>query len=176
MDSIIHTVSTVIMNLAYGIKIQLMAENNSRENTNNQLFLNAAIGFLSILLVVLIAALFTRIIYPRIVNERVEENSELISNVIQLEVLNGSGINGIAGRYSGILRENGFDVVETGNFKTFDLQETIVISRSGVMENAFRVARALGISDENVIQESSPDYYLDVTLVLGLDYKKLNTN
>ena len=153
-----------------------MADNSSRENSDNQLFLNAAIGFLSVLLLVLIAALFTRIVYPRILNERADQNSQLISNVIQIEVLNGSGATGIAGRFSGILRENGFDVVETGNFETFDLQETIVISRSDVMENAFRVARALGISEENVIRESSPDYYLDVTLVLGLDYEKLNTN
>lgn len=153
-----------------------MAETSSRENFPNQFVLNAVIGFLSLLLFVLIAALFTRLIYPRILNERADQNSRLISSVIQVEVLNGSGINGIAGKYTEILRDNGFDVVETGNFETFGLEETIVISRSDVMENAYRVADALGIPNENVILESSPDYYLDVTLVLGLDYEKLNTN
>lgn len=154
-----------------------MAEPKSKGTfTNNELFLNAAIGFLSVLLIVLIAALFTRVIYPRIFNERSETNSELISEIIQIEVLNGCGVSGIANSYTGILRENGFDVVETGNFETFDLQETIVISRSGVMDNAYRVANALGVTEKNVIRESSPDYYLDVTVVLGLDYEKLNTN
>ncbi|MBD3617607.1 MAG: LytR C-terminal domain-containing protein [Gracilimonas sp.] len=154
-----------------------MAETNSKSPTStNELFLNAAIGFLSVLLIVLVAALFTRIIYPRIFNERVELQSELISQIIQIEVLNGCGVDGIANAYTGLLRSNGFDVVETGNFETFDLQETIIISRSGVMDNAYRVANALGVSEQNVIRESSPDFYLDVSVIIGHDFEQLNTD
>lgn len=154
-----------------------MAETNSKSPTStNELFLNAAIGFLSVLLIVLVAALFTRIIYPRIFNERVELQSELISQIIQIEVLNGCGVDGIANAYTGLLRANGFDVVETGNFETFDLQETIIISRSGVMDNAYRVANALGVSEQNVIRESSPDFYLDVSVIIGHDFEQLNTD
>lgn len=151
-----------------------MAETNS--GGTNELYLNAAIGFLSVLLILLIVALFTRLIYPRIFNERAELESELISEIIQIEVLNGCGVPGIANAYTGLLRKNGFDVVETGNFETFDLQETIIISRSGVMDNAYRVANALGVSSENVIRESSSDFYLDVSVIIGKDFEKLNTN
>lgn len=154
-----------------------MAETNGKSSSGtNELFLNAAIGFLSVLLLVLVAALFTRIIYPRIFNERAELQSELISEIIQIEVLNGCGISGIANSYTGLLRKNGFDVVETGNFETFDLQETLIISRSGVMDNAYRVANALGVSRQNVIRESSPDFYLDVSVIIGHDFEKLNTD
>ncbi|MAL18490.1 MAG: hypothetical protein CL670_03450 [Balneola sp.] len=154
-----------------------MADTNGKSSSGtNELFLNAAIGFLSVLLIVLVAALFTRIIYPRIFNERAELQSELISEIIQIEVLNGCGISGIANSYTGLLRKNGFDVVETGNFETFDLQETIIISRSGVMDNAYRVANALGVSQANVIRESSPDFYLDVSVIIGHDFEKLNTD
>lgn len=154
-----------------------MAETNSKKPSDSkELYLNAAIGFLSVLLILLIAALFTRIIYPRIFNERAELKSELISEIIQIEVLNGCGVSGIANAYTGLLRSNGFDVVETGNFETFDLQETIIISRSGVMDNAYRVANALGVSEDNVIRESSPDFYLDVSVIIGHDYEKLNTD
>lgn len=154
-----------------------MAETNSKKPSDSkELYLNAAIGFLSVLLILLIAALFTRIIYPRIFNERAELKSELISEIIQIEVLNGCGVSGIANAYTGLLRSNGFDVVETGNFESFDLQETIIISRSGVMDNAHRVANALGVSEENVIRESSPDFYLDVSVIIGHDYEKLNTD
>ena len=154
-----------------------MAETNGKSSSGtNELFLNAAIGFLSVLLLVLIAALFTRIVYPRIFNERAELESELISEIIQIEVLNGCGISGIANSYTGLLRKNGFDVVETGNFETFDLQETLIISRSGVMDNAYRVANALGVSEQNVIRESSPDFYLDVSVIIGHDFEKLNTD
>jgi ABC-type enterochelin transport system permease subunit len=154
-----------------------MAETKGNNSSGtNELFLNAAIGFLSVLLLILIAALFTRIIYPRIFNERAELQSELISEIIQIEVLNGSGITGIANFYTRLLRKNGFDVVETGNFETFDLQETLIISRSGVMDNAYRVANALGVSKQNVIRESSPDFYLDVSVIIGHDFEKLNTD
>jgi len=148
------------------------------ENSNssiNHLLLNAAIGFLSVLLFALLFALGTRVIYPRILNTRAEANSQLISNIIQIEVLNGCGVAGIANRYTSVLRKNGFDVVETGNFDHFNLEQTIVISRSGVMENARQIASALGIEDQNIIREESPDYYLDVTVVIGHDYEQLKT-
>lgn len=152
-----------------------MAEDTSASTERGDgLFLNAAIGFLSILLIILAAALFTRIIYPRIFNERAEERSRLISEIIQIEVLNGCGENGIANAYTGVLRKNGFDVVETGNFENFNLPETIVISRSGIMDNAERVAMALGVDKENILYEASPDFYLDVTVVIGKDFEKLN--
>lgn len=151
-----------------------MADPKKSSTGSNELFLNAAIGFLSLLLVLLVVALFTRIIYPRIFNERSEPSSELISEIIQIEVLNGCGVPGIANDYTGFLRSNGFDVVETGNFESFEMQETIIISRSGIMDNAYRVANALGVSPDNVIREESPDYYLDVSVVIGHDYEKLN--
>lgn len=153
-----------------------MGENQKGNSSSNieGLFLNAAIGFLSILLIVLLVALSTRIIYPRIFNQRVEDQSQLISEIIQIEVLNGCGIAGIANAYTSVLRSNGFDVVETGNFDHFNLKETIIISRSGVLDNARRVANALGVKEINVIREESPDYFLDVTVVIGHDYEQLN--
>ena len=152
-----------------------MGENQTEKSSlTENLFLNAVIGFLSILLIVLLVALSTRIIYPRIFNQRVEASSQLISEIIQIEVLNGCGIPGIANAYTGVLRSNGFDVVETGNFDHFNLEKTIVISRSGVLDNAKRVASALGVDVINVIREESPDYFLDVTVVIGHDYEQLN--
>lgn len=153
-----------------------MADNDPNQSGSSfdNLFLNAVIGFLSVLLIILFVALTTRIIYPRIQNQRAEDQSQLISDIIQIEVLNGCGISGIANSFTGVLRANGFDVVETGNFDHFDLSETIVISRSGVVDNAKRVADALGVKQINVLREESPDYYLDVTVVIGHDYEKLN--
>ena len=141
----------------------------------NPLYLNSAIAFLSVLLLGLLIALATRIIYPRVFNERADQSTELIGRIIQLEVLNGCGVPGIANNFTGLLRDNGFDVVETGNFERFDVQETMVISRSSSLDNARRVALALGVSEENIIREESPHFYLDVTVVLGSDYEKLKT-
>lgn len=154
-----------------------MAETQEEKNTSPQnLYLNSAIGFLSVLLLGLLIALFTRIIYPRIFNQRADQTTELIGSIIQLEVLNGCGESGIANNFTSLLRGNGFDVVEVGNFERFDVEETFVISRSSSFNNAKRVASALGISEENIIREESSDFYLDVTVVLGKDYQTLNTN
>ncbi len=142
------------------------------EQERSHYLLHAALGFLSILLLILIVALFTRIIYPRIVSERTDV-SLLLSEVIQVEVRNGCGIPGLANRFTSVLRQNGFDVVESGNFDTFDVTRSFVIDRSGNLDNARRVARALGLSDDRIIREISPDFYLDATIVIGSDYESL---
>lgn len=147
-----------------------------RNNESNSFALNAAIGFLSLLLLLLVFGLFTRLIYPRIDTLRSTDNSQLIGNVIQLEVLNGCGVPGLANDFTSTLRKNGFDVVETGNFKNFNMQNTVVIARTFDDENAQRVAEALGINQENVFIEASEDFYLDATVVIGSDYKSLNLN
>ncbi len=147
---------------------------NTAEEKHNHLFLNASLGFLGILLVLLLVALGTRVIYPRIVTDRATFDPALVSNVIQLEVLNGCGVPGIATRYTDTLRRYGFDVVETGNYDHFNVSHSFVISRSGEMENAKRVAKAVGIPEHRVLREQSPDFYLDVTLIIGSDFESLN--
>jgi len=150
-----------------------MAKNNSETNS---FALNAVIGFLSLLLVLLVFGLFTRIIYPRIENQRAEQDPKLIGKIIQLEVLNGCGVPGLANDVTSTLRKNGFDVVETGNFENFDMQNTVVIARTFNKQNAQRVADALGVKNENVFIEASEDFYLDATVVIGSDYKSLKLN
>lgn len=134
--------------------------------------LHISLGFLSILLLILLTALFTRIIYPRIVSERTEI-STLLSEVIQVEVRNGCGVPGLANRFTTVMRRNGFDVVESGNFDTFDVTRSFVIDRSGNVDNARKVARALSIPDDRIIREISPHFYLDATIVIGSDYESL---
>ncbi|MGK7369314.1 MAG: LytR C-terminal domain-containing protein [Candidatus Halalkalibacterium sp. M3_1C_030] len=148
----------------------------ANKKESNTFALNAVIGFLSLLLFLLIFGLFTRIVYPRIQNQRAEEQPQLIGDIIQLEVLNGCGVSGLANQFTSALRKNGFDVVETGNFDNFDMQETIIISRTYNTDNARRVAEALGIDSQNILVEASDDYYLDATIVIGSDYKSLNLN
>lgn len=138
--------------------------------------LNTLIGFLSVLLFILVFALLTRFIYPRISPDRTEHLTHLIGEVIQIEVLNGCGVAGVATRFTNALRNNGFDVVDSGNFETFDVRETIVIDRSGNLDHAIKIARALGIEEKNIIREVSPNFFLDATVVIGSDFEKLKLN
>jgi len=39
---------------------------------------------------------------------------------------------------------------------------------------AQRVARALGVKEGNVIQQINPDYFVDVSVIIGKDFTQLN--
>lgn len=92
---------------------------------------------------------------------------------IQLDVQNGTDENGIAGLFTEFLRKNGIDVVESGNFRANDQEKTIVIDRSGDGRKAKKVANILGINSKNIIQQINNSLYLDVTVVIGKDFKEL---
>lgn len=93
---------------------------------------------------------------------------------LQIEVRNGCGVQGIAGKFTDFLRANGFDVVETGNFSKSDINKTMVIDRVGEMKNAKKVAAVLGVAEKYVIQQINRDFLLDATVVIGADYSALN--
>lgn len=90
---------------------------------------------------------------------------------IRVEVRNGSGIPGAAGRMTAFLREAGFDVVDFGNADGFDHDRTTVIDRIGEPARAREVAAAL----RGVPIRTEPDssLYLDVTVMVGTDLEEV---
>ncbi len=92
---------------------------------------------------------------------------------IQVDVLNGSGASNVASRFTSFLRQRGIDVVEMKNYKTFDVKETLVIDRIGNLAPAQEVARVLGVPSQNVIQMINPDYFVQVSVIIGKDYPML---
>jgi len=92
---------------------------------------------------------------------------------IQLDVQNGTNENGIASRITEYLRKHGMDVVEMGNYKSKDIERTLILDRSGDKNKAKRVAMILGVNERNILQQMNSSLYLDVTLVIGKDYKLL---
>ena len=93
--------------------------------------------------------------------------------VVQLDVLNGCGAKGIGSKFTNYLRANGYDVVEMKNYKTFHVTETMVVDRVGNLQTARQVAKTLGVSEKNVIQQINPDYYVDVSVIIGKDFSQL---
>ncbi|RKY60611.1 MAG: hypothetical protein DRP95_04125 [Candidatus Latescibacterota bacterium] len=90
---------------------------------------------------------------------------------IRVEVLNGCGKPGLAGRVARFLREQGLDVVNGNgsNASHFNFLESIVVDRCGDPEKARYVARVLGIP--NCIQQVYREKYHieEVTVILGKD-------
>jgi hypothetical protein len=99
-----------------------------------------------------------------------QQHSAAPAKVIQLDVLNGCGAHGAASRLTGFLRSAGFDVVEMKNYKVRTIEKTLVVDRVGNLAAARRVAAALGVSESNIVQQINPDYFVDVSVVIGADY------
>ena len=86
-----------------------------------------------------------------------------------MQVLNGTGISGLAGSTSGRLEQQGFTVIPAADAPTTDVQKTIVYDVHGKPRTSQRVAAALGAElrqgppPEGVVSEA------DIVVVLGRD-------
>ncbi|MGB7054991.1 MAG: LytR C-terminal domain-containing protein [bacterium] len=129
-------------------------------------------ALLYILLVILTAFLISMVfMYTR---EDPEEVRKRNSN-IRVEVLNGCGENRLAIKVANILRRTGFNVLKIGNATKQDFQNTVVIERSSDdLKNARYFAERIGC--KNIGKDIDPALHLEVSLILGQDYKEFFTD
>jgi hypothetical protein len=130
--------------------------------------LNAAIGVFILVNFILLVSLVRHWAIKR--QNRVVN---ALDNPVQLEVLNGCGVPGMADKFAVYLRDKGFDVVKTSNYRSFGVAQTLVIDRKGDLGRSRRAVKTLGIAEEQLIQESHESYVFDATVVIGTDYRLL---
>ena len=161
--------------------MKLQSKNRSqkgsvKKKSTKSSFPDIGLNIIIVLLSVIIIYISYSIIY-RIIDKQSGEDAltelQKPSEIIQLEVLNGCGAGGIGDKFTNYLRTNKFDVVNVSNYISFDVDKSIVIDRTGNLENARSVADALGIDEKNIIQQINHDYFLDVSLIVGKDYNQL---
>ena len=87
---------------------------------------------------------------------------------VRVQVLNGTRVRGLARRATTLLRERGFDVVETGT-SSKQTDTTLVLDLSGHPEWAKRVASLFPPARVQTRPDSSR--YLDVAVVLGATWR-----
>ena len=109
----------------------------------------------------------------------VEEEEDQVPMIqsIQVEILNGCGVNGVAKLFQSLLRENGIDVVNTENYIVngnvfWNVDQTFIIDQIGVAEQAKSIAKVLGIPLTHVESRENPAAIYDISIVVGKDYKK----
>ncbi|HEX2093544.1 MAG TPA: LytR C-terminal domain-containing protein [Longimicrobiaceae bacterium] len=88
---------------------------------------------------------------------------------IRVEVLNASGIPGLARAATRTLRDRGYDVVYFGNARGFSRDTSLVIDRVGREGVARQVAEAIGVG--RVRSHPDSTLLLEVTVVLGRDWR-----
>lgn len=144
-------------------------------------FLNYIINGIIILFLIIVCYLGFSLINNSIKSDKdakeITDTTKSITNQpnlsIQLDVQNGTNENGVATKFTEYLRKNGVDVVEIGNYKSTDIERTLIIDRSGDRNKAKKVAQTLGVGERNIIQQLNNSLYLDVTVVIGKDFKEL---
>ncbi|MFQ6616204.1 MAG: LytR C-terminal domain-containing protein [Fidelibacterota bacterium] len=110
---------------------------------------------------------------PRLI---VDYREEVPASPMEVEVLNGCGVYGLAAGFTDFLRTEGFDVVNSGNANNFDYPATLIIQRSERVESSYRMAELLNIPKSDTTRILvRPDLSLatDVTVILGRDYKDI---
>lgn len=90
-------------------------------------------------------------------------------DAIQVEVLNASGVDGLARLGTRQLRQHGIDVVLFDTYRGPHQDTTRVIVRRGAAEQANRVRDALGTG--KVEQDTDTLRRVDVTVLLGPDWQ-----
>ncbi|HEX6370982.1 MAG TPA: LytR C-terminal domain-containing protein [Longimicrobium sp.] len=87
---------------------------------------------------------------------------------VRVEVLNASGVPGLAAKGRTMLRDHGFDVVYVGNASGYAPDTSLVLDRVGRMELARSVADQMEIP--RVYPRPDSNVFVDVTVVLGKDW------
>lgn len=152
----------------------LSQKNNASKYTSNFL-LNTIIIVLCLLILFLGYALIVQILNSN-KNEDSAEQNILLPSQVQVEVLNGCGVAGVADRFTELLRAKGFDVVNKGNYTSFDVDNTLVIDRSNNHEKTSLVAETIGVEKKRIVKQFNNQYFLDITLIIGKDYNTLSIN
>ena len=110
------------------------------------------------------------------VNSGADDSQEKLVPVerrIQVEVLNGCGVNGLAEKFTNYLRQKNIDVVSRGNYKNFRVKKSLILDRIEDADKSQEIASALGINSAQISLEKDESLQLDATIVLGADYKRL---
>lgn len=90
----------------------------------------------------------------------------LSSDPLKVQVLNGNGVSGSAGRWSDILEEKGFEILGVGDAERTDFAVTTVIVRPEALLQGQAIIDALGFGE---VSAGSLDDSLDAIVIVGLD-------
>lgn len=149
--------------------------------------INTAIALLSLLLIAFIFSYSQRTTYkgvPIEVTFPALPDSPTAEEVfkrqpikdIEVEVLNGCGEIGLAGKISELLRDHQIDVVRSENADHFEYTETLIIQRNEKAESLERVAGALGVDlndNRHILLQPDESLDVDVTVIIGRDFPSI---
>jgi hypothetical protein len=110
------------------------------------------------------------------------ERNDRPPRVLRTQILNGCGESGLAAVFGDQLaglaiEEFRFDVVDRDNFDNFKVERSFIIAYTLPPEDALRLARALGLSENDVsmMERTDNPWGLDISIVLGRTVRPVTT-
>ncbi|MFZ9759842.1 MAG: LytR C-terminal domain-containing protein [Candidatus Kapaibacteriota bacterium] len=101
------------------------------------------------------------------------EKRRTVSDVyIQLNIINATGVQGLAKKATNYFRDRGFDVVEISTSDSLQ-DDSYVIDHLSDTVSARNVAHALGLADSTIRHDYDTNLYLRASVVLGKNYQSL---
>ena len=94
-----------------------------------------------------------------------ESEVSVADSSLKVDVLNGSGVSGVAKKFSEAVEEKGWGIGQVGNYSTGLTDSTVFYKDEANAEQAKMVAEALGIEATEV----SADFDSDITVVICSD-------
>jgi hypothetical protein len=142
----------------------------------NKFLLKASIVLCSIISVFMLLSFILRL-NSTPMNTKLSDKTESrgFNKNIQLNVLNASGVPGIASKTRNHLRQLGFDVVEIGNYDML-MDSTVIIDRLGDRTSSYKLSKAVGLDESKIETVIDSSLYLRATLILGKDFSNLRVN
>jgi LCP family protein required for cell wall assembly len=93
-----------------------------------------------------------------------------IVEAASIEVLNGAGIEGLAGKTAQYLEGLGLNVVEVGNADRLNYDKTVVIDHTGNPYTRQFLLDLAGLTESQILSQYDPNSPIDITLIIGADW------
>lgn len=140
----------------------------------NKYFRLSILALLSVGVIVLGYSFVKRIFFSPPIDARVQADNMKVGKeeVIQVNVMNATVMQGAAKKTMEYLRRRGFDVVEVDNYGNIEAR-SLVIDRVGDSLSAHKVAYAMGIAEKFIRTNIDSSLYLHCSVVIGNDYEQL---
>ncbi|HOK53922.1 MAG TPA: LCP family protein [Armatimonadota bacterium] len=91
----------------------------------------------------------------------------------KVEVLNGSGISGVAKEVADQLEKYGYVITNTGNASRFNYDSSQIIVHNGKVDGADRLAQLIGCTKIRTLDASAGSHDgPDITVIVGKDYRQ----
>jgi len=108
-------------------------------------------------------------------------NETMGDRIFTVEILNGTTVNGLAGRTAELFGGFGYDVISIGNADRNDYENTIIINRTGLQDMVLAFGEVIRCTNVRTDTPNPDDegtefniqnlnYQVDLTLIIGKDF------